>query len=102
MFQIHSDVTIPLRMLQINDDCTSTHRHPLLWYTYFWNLASRTALGSIQPPNQWVPGDLSLWIKRSVNLVPRSKNAWSYTFIPSIRLHGVLLSWKQGDIFTFF
>jgi hypothetical protein len=25
-------------------------------------------------------------------LVPRSKNAWSYTSIPPIRLHGVVLS----------
>jgi len=24
--------------------------------------------------------------------VPRSKNAWSYTSIPPIRLHGVVLS----------
>jgi hypothetical protein len=27
-----------------------------------------------------------------LHLVPRSKNAWSYTFTPPVRLHGVVLS----------
>jgi hypothetical protein len=27
-----------------------------------------------------------------LHLVPRSKNAWSYTYTPPIRLHGVVLS----------
>jgi hypothetical protein len=29
-------------------------------------------------------------------LMPRSKNAWSYTSIPAIRLHGVVLSYSTG------
>jgi hypothetical protein len=49
----------------------------------------RPALGPTQPPNQWVPGALSLGVKRPgltthLHLVPRSKNAWSYTSNPPI------------------
>jgi hypothetical protein len=51
--------------------------------------ASRTALGPIQPPIQWVPGVLSLGEKRpereADNSPPSSaevKNAWSYTSPP--------------------
>jgi hypothetical protein len=50
-------------------------------------------------PTQWVPGFLSLGVDgRGVKLtthlllVSRSKNKWSYTFIPPIRLHGLVLS----------
>jgi len=47
---------------------------------------------------QWVPGDLSLGVKRpgcEADQSPSSaefKNAWSYTSILSLRLYGVLLS----------
>jgi hypothetical protein len=61
--------------------------------------ASRTALGPTQPPIQWVPGSLSLGVKRlgceadhSPPSVPRSKNEWSCTSTPPIRLHDVVLS----------
>jgi hypothetical protein len=37
-----------------------------------------------------------------LHLVPRSRNAWSYTSIPPIRLHGVVLSLKYRDNFTFY
>jgi hypothetical protein len=59
---------------------------------------TRTALGLTQPPIQWVPGALSLGIKLPgseadhSHLVPRSKNEWSYTSTPPIRLHGVVHS----------
>jgi hypothetical protein len=36
-----------------------------------------------------------------LQLVPRSNNAWSYTSTPPIRLHGLVLSLKHGDSFTF-
>jgi hypothetical protein len=72
---------------------------------------SRAALGSTQPPIQWVPDALSLNIKRSGVKLTHSppcsaevKNVWSYTSIPlyvfmewciiehRIYLHGVVLS----------
>jgi len=51
------------------------------------------------PPIQWLPGALSLGIKRpgrkadhpSVTIT-EVKNAWSCTSIPPIHLHGVVLS----------
>jgi hypothetical protein len=61
--------------------------------------ASRPALGPTQPPTQWAPVALSLGVKRpgreANHSLPSSaevKNAWSYTFTPPIRLHGVVLS----------
>jgi hypothetical protein len=61
--------------------------------------ASRLALGPTQPPIQWVPGALSLGVKRPEREADHSppssaevKNAWSYTTTLPIRLHGVVLS----------
>jgi hypothetical protein len=52
-----------------------------------------------QPPLQWVPGALSFGVKRQgreANHSPPStaevKNAWIYTFTPTIRFHCVVLS----------
>jgi hypothetical protein len=57
-----------------------------------------------QPPIQWVPGALSLRVKRperetdlSSSSSVEDKNAWSCTFTSSIRLHGVVLSWSTGN-----
>jgi hypothetical protein len=66
---------------------------------FLFTTASSSALGPTEPPIQWVPGALSLEVKRpgceadySPHLVPRSKNMWSYTSTPPIRPHGVVLS----------
>jgi hypothetical protein len=55
----------------------------------FFITASRTALGPIQPPIQWVPGAFYLGVKRpgreSDHSPPSSaevKNAWSYISTP--------------------
>jgi hypothetical protein len=76
---------------------------------FLFTIASRTALGPTQAPIQWVPGALSLEVKRpgceadhSPPLVPRSDNACRYTSNPPIRLHGVvLIKKKHRDNFTF-
>jgi hypothetical protein len=60
---------------------------------------SRTVMVPTQPPIQWVPGAVSLGVKRPGREADRSppssseiKNAWNYTSTPPILLHGVLLS----------
>jgi len=52
-----------------------------------------------QPPIQWVPGALSLGVKRSKRKADYSypssaevKNPWSCTSTPPVCLHGVVLS----------
>jgi hypothetical protein len=59
-------------------------------------IASRTVLGPTQPPIQWVPGALSLGVKRPGREADDSppsnaevKNAWSYTSTP----HYAFLAW---------
>jgi hypothetical protein len=56
---------------------------------FLFTTAPGTALGPTQPPIQWVPRALSLGVMRRhvkltthLHLVPRSKNAWSYTSTP--------------------
>jgi hypothetical protein len=65
--------------------------------------ASRTALGSTQPPIQWVPGALSLGVKRpgrEADYSPPSTaevKEWVELYLHSpIRLHGVVLSYSTG------
>jgi hypothetical protein len=69
---------------------------------------SRTALGTTQPPIEWVPGVLSLGVKRPGREADHSpppsaevKNACSYISIPPY----VLMAWclvKHRDNFTFY
>jgi hypothetical protein len=65
------------------------------------------ALGPTQSPIQWVPGAVSLGVKRLGREADHSppssadvKNAWSYTFTPQY----VFMAWclvKHRDNFTF-
>jgi hypothetical protein len=59
--------------------------------------ASRPAPEFIQPPVQWVLEALKPGVKRPAREADHSppssaevKNAWSYTFTPSIRLHSAV------------
>jgi hypothetical protein len=72
---------------------------PLELGIFLFTAVSRTALEPIQPPIQWIPGALSLGVKRPGREAEHSppssvevNNTWSYTFTPPIRRHGVLLS----------
>jgi hypothetical protein len=71
---------------------------------FLFTTVSIGALGRIQPPIHWVPGDLSLGVQqtgREVDHSPPSsveiKNVWICTSTPAVRLHGVVL---RGN-FTF-
>jgi hypothetical protein len=61
----------------------------------------------VEWPIQWVPGTLSLGVKRPGREADQSppssaevKNAWSYISTPPIHLHGVVIV-KHRDSFTF-
>jgi hypothetical protein len=66
---------------------------------FLFTTASRPALGSTQPPIQWVPRAFSVGAKRPGREADHSppssaevKNAWSYTTTPPVHLNGVVLS----------
>jgi hypothetical protein len=73
---------------------------------FLFTIVSRLALGPTQPPIQWVPGALSLGVKRlgyedDHSPPPSSevKNAWSYTSTPQY----AFMAWclvKHRDNFT--
>jgi len=75
---------------------------------FLFTIVSRTALRPTQTPIQWVPGFLSLGIKRPGREVGHSppssaevKNAWSYTSTPTY----VFVPWglvKHRDNFIFY
>jgi hypothetical protein len=82
-----------------NDYRDSRVQFPAGLGIFLFTTASRTVLVPTQPPIQWVPGALSLAVKRRAREADHSppssakvKNAWSYTSISPIRLHGVVLS----------
>jgi hypothetical protein len=61
--------------------------------------ASRSTLGSTDPPIQWVLSVISAGVKRpeheadhSSQLSAEVKNAWSFTSTPPLRLQGLVLN----------
>jgi hypothetical protein len=66
---------------------------------FLFTTASRPALRPTQPPIQWIPGALSLRVKRPGREADHSPpssvefmNSGSCTCTPPVRLHGVVLS----------
>jgi hypothetical protein len=66
---------------------------------FLFTTMSKMALEPTQPPIKWVPGALSLEVKRPGREADHSpsssaeiKNVWSYTSTLPILLHGVVLS----------
>jgi hypothetical protein len=71
------------------DDRGSRVRFPAELGIFLFTTVSRPALGLTQPPIQWVPGALSLGVKRPGREAEHSppssaevKNAWSYANCP--------------------
>lgn len=62
---------------------------------------SRSAVGAACPI-QWIPGVCSLGLKQpehEADYSCQSLNVWSFTYIPRIYLHGMLV--RHRDNFTF-
>jgi hypothetical protein len=66
---------------------------------FHFAISSRPALGSTQPPIKWVPGALSLGVKRQGREADHSpptsaevNKMWIYTSTPPLRLQGVMLN----------
>jgi hypothetical protein len=73
---------------------------------FLFTTASRSALGPTQPPIQWVPGTLSLGVKRPGREAHHSppssaevNNAWCYNPLPQYIMAWCLV--KHRDNFTF-
>jgi hypothetical protein len=75
---------------------------------FLFTTTSRSSLGLTQPPIQWVPGALSLGVKRlrgEADCLPPSstkvKNVWSYTSTPQYTsMVWFLVKKKHRDTFT--
>jgi len=68
-------------------------------WDFFFATAFSPALGSTQPPTEWLQEALTPGVKRLGREADHSppssaeiKNAWSYTSTPPVRLHGVVLT----------
>jgi len=62
-------------------------------------IMSRLALGTTQPPIQWIQGAITLGVKwagyeaeHSCPTKAKAKNVWNYTSTPPICLHGMVLN----------
>jgi hypothetical protein len=72
---------------------------------FLFTTVFRMALRPTQPPIQWVPGVLSLGVKRPgheadhSHIVPRSKNEWNYTSIPRYAFKAWCSVKAQGQLY---
>jgi hypothetical protein len=89
------------------DDRGSRVRFPAGAGIFLFTTASRTALGPTQPPVQWLPGALSLGVKRPgreanySRLVPRSKNEWGNTSTPQYAFMAWCSVKAQGQLYLY-
>jgi hypothetical protein len=116
--ECHIKETLLMKMSKTVSLTWSTQ--PKLYWVLFWwimtsdllnycssdNLYISFTLGPTQPPIQWLPGALSLGVKRPGREADHSpptnaeiKNAWSYTSTLPVHLHGVVLSKSQGQAY---
>jgi hypothetical protein len=86
---VSRDSSVVIALGYVLDDRGSRVRFPAGAGIFLFTTASRTALEPNQPPIQWVPGALSLVVKRPGREADHSppasaedKNAWSYTSTP--------------------
>jgi hypothetical protein len=75
---------------------------------FLFTTVSKPALGPTQPPIQWVPGALSLVVKRPGRETDHSppssddiKNAWSYTSTPQYAFMAWYSVKAQGQLYLF-
>jgi hypothetical protein len=76
---------------------------------FLYTTASRPALGPTQPPIQWIPGALSLGVKRPGREADHSsqssaevKNAWRYTSTPQYAIMAWCSVKAQGQLYLYF
>jgi hypothetical protein len=86
------------------NDWGSRVRFPAGAGIFLFTTASRTALGPTQPPIQWVPGALSLGVKRPVREADHSppssaevKECLELYLHSPIGLNGIVLSFKEAQ-----
>jgi hypothetical protein len=91
------------------DDRGSRVRFPTGAANILFITASRRALGPTQPPIQWVPGSLSLVVKRPGREADHSppssaevNNVWSYTSSPQYALTAWCSVKAQGQLYLYF
>jgi len=74
----------------------SEFRHLTLNFFFFFYFCKICAVLKIKGSGGSFPGGKAAgtWIWPLTSIWYRGQDAWSYTFTPSIRLHGVVLSWK--------
>jgi hypothetical protein len=71
---------------------------------HLFTTVSKMAVGPTQPPIQWVPGALSLGVKRPGREADRSRpssaeinNAWRYTSAPQYAFLGLKRPGREAD-----
>jgi len=87
----------------INLSTHSTLNNLCTWYSITkWELQIKKHYANITNENIYclcflLSSGRGTKLTTHLHLVARSKNEWSCTFTPSVRLHGVVLSWRKSE-----